>query len=443
MSDPTPLLHLHVASQADAVASHGVARLIGGKLGLATLRQTQFATAVSMISRDAVLRARLAQVDFSLDRSATPELVVIISEEPGLSSEDHGLADRGGPYPAGLMAARALVDRCETSSGPGGGARVALYESLPRRITSGLMASIEQELRDRRFDLFDEVWEQNQELLSALDAVAERQDELTRMTDELEDTNRGMVALFAQMDEQADRLRQANEVKNRFLSFISHEIRTPLASVIALARLLVDEVDGQLNEEQQRQSRLIYDSATSLNALVSDLLDIAKVRSGKMELSVSCFSVRSLVSSLKGMMRPLAANPAVLLHFDDVPADLQVWSDELRITQILRNFISNALKFTRTGSVEMSVQTSAADELVFAVKDTGIGIAPEDQERIFEEYAQISHPIQQNVRGTGLGLPLSRQLARLLGGRIDVWSEQGKGSTFSLVLPLSVCQPPH
>jgi CheY-like chemotaxis protein/two-component sensor histidine kinase len=176
-------------------------------------------------------------------------------------------------------------------------------------------------------------------------------------------------------------------------------------------------------------------AAQDLSEMVNDLLDLAKVEAGKTEVHRAPIDVPKLLGTLRGLMRPLATSDAVRLVFEDPPPDLQVLhSDEAKVSQILRNFVSNALKFTEAGEVRIRVRREKG-EAVLSVSDTGIGIAPGDQERIFQEFSQIESPLQRRVKGTGLGLALSRKLAELLGGRLDVESAPGRGSTFSLVLP--------
>jgi signal transduction histidine kinase len=278
--------------------------------------------------------------------------------------------------------------------------------------------------------------QQNRELASALAELRERQDDLLALTRELEDTNRGVVALYAEIEEKAERLRKADEMKSRFLSNTSHELRTPLSSIRALAKLLLDRMDGELSIEQERQVGFIAVAAADLSELVNDLLDLAKIEAGKVEMSIAPLDVATLFSALKGMLRPLARNPEVELVFkvpDDAPA---VLTDEGKVAQILRNFISNALKFTETGAVTVELRDDPDPEHVtFAVSDTGIGIGADNLQLIFEEFSQIEHPLQRRAKGTGLGLPLCRKLATLLGGVVDVHSEAGAGSTFILRLP--------
>jgi CheY-like chemotaxis protein len=219
---------------------------------------------------------------------------------------------------------------------------------------------------------------------------------------------------------------------------MSHEFRTPLNSIIALSQILLDRLDGELSTEQERQVTFIQKAARELSDVVNDLLDIAKVEAGKADVRPSEFSVEALFGALRGMLRPLLVNESVSLVFEDAGDVPGLFTDEAKVSQILRNFISNALKFTERGEVRVSATVVDDGRAVrFAVADTGIGIAADDQERIFEEFAQIDHPLQKKVRGTGLGLPLTRRLANLLGGTVTVTSQPGIGSTFTATIPLS------
>jgi len=195
-------------------------------------------------------------------------------------------------------------------------------------------------------------------------------------------------------------------------------------------------VDGSLTEEQTRQVAFIRKAAEDLVELVNDLLDLAKVAAGKIIIRPVEFDVGHLFGALRGMLRPMLVNPSLSLVFEDVEGVPPIESDESKVSQILRNFISNALKFTETGEIRVAARLAGPDTVVFSVSDTGIGIPPSDQGSIFEEFTQLDSPVQRRVRGTGLGLPLTRRLAGLLGGRVSVESVVGVGSTFSLVLPV-------
>jgi len=340
----------------------------------------------------------------------------------------------------GILGARRLMDRFQIESSAGRGTRVTLGKLLPRHArlidAEGAARIAEALARQEPSDPFQEVQRQNQELIRALDQLERRQQELTELNRELEDTNRGVVALYAELDEKADHLRRADELKSRFLSNMSHEFRTPVNSIQALARLLLDRSEGELTPEQERQVGFIGRAAESLSELVNDLLDLAKVEAGKIEIQPVEFDVAHLLGALRGMLRPLLVNESVKLVFDEIEAERILRTDEGKLSQILRNFISNALKFTERGEVRVYARPAAEGRITFSVSDTGIGIAHEDQERIFQEFTQIDNPIQRRVRGTGLGLPLCRKLAELLGGSVSVESEPGLGSTFSVTIPI-------
>lgn len=260
-------------------------------------------------------------------------------------------------------------------------------------------------------------------------------DEIERLTIELQETNRGVLALYAELDDRARDLRQASETKSRFLSEISHELRTPLTSVLNLTRILLDRTDGPLTSEQEHQITLIRRSVHGLTELVNDLLDVAKIEAGKVELRPTWVAVPDLFAALRGMCRPLITNDAVALVFEEVSDLPSVFTDEARLSQVLRNFLSNAIKFTESGEIRVRAMADC-DVVRFEVSDTGIGIAAADQARIFDEFTQIDGPIQRRVAGTGLGLPLTRRLAALLGGRVELASALGVGSTFSVAIPL-------
>jgi signal transduction histidine kinase/CheY-like chemotaxis protein len=332
------------------------------------------------------------------------------------------------------------MDQFAIESRPGAGTSVSLGKLLPRTVpffaAAQIAAFADRLVTERPLGMLDEVEQQNRELLRVLDELRKRQEELEHLNEELEDTNRGVVALYAELDEKADHLRRADEMKSKFLSNMSHEFRTPLNSMLALTRLLLERTDGDLTDEQFRQVTLIRTAAQDLSDLVNDLLDLAKVEAGKIVVRAVDFEVVSLFGALRGMLRPLLVGEAVNLVFDDSTTLPTLHTDEAKVSQILRNFISNALKFTERGEVRVSARAEPPGCVTFTVSDTGIGIAPEDRDRIFQEFTQLEHPVQRRVQGTGLGLPLSRKLAELLGGRLGVTSQPGLGSTFFAVVPI-------
>jgi len=270
--------------------------------------------------------------------------------------------------------------------------------------------------------------------------------EIVALNNEIDETNRGVLALYAELDDRATQLREVSELKGRFLYYMSHEFRTPLGSILSVARLLSDEVDGRLSGEQQRQVGFIRNAARELSEMVDDLLDLAKVEAGRVTISPAWFDLVDIFSALRGMFKPILGNFEVSLIMED-PVDVpRVYTDDKRLSQILRNFVSNALKFTQRGEVRVTAVRDG-DHVVFAVSDTGIGIAREHQHALFQDFVQVDSPIQKRLRGTGLGLSLSKRLAELLGGTVAVDSELGRGSTFSVRIPihydkLAAVEPP-
>lgn len=439
------ILSVRVQYEHDVVAARQRTRQLAEALGFDAQQQTRLATAVSEIARNAFHYASGGRVEFSLEGNTAPQLLSIrvVDNGPGIPHLDEILSGRyrsGTGMGLGIIGAQRLMDRFRIETSAGRGTSVFLGKLLPRRV--GFIAApelphlLEHIEKQKPRDILDEFREQNQELLRTLDELRRRQDELISLNRELEDTNRGVVALYAELDEKADHLRRADEVKSRFLSNMSHEFRTPLNSILALSRLLLDRADGDLTSEQEIQVGFIRKSAESLSELVNDLLDLAKVEAGKTEVRPVEFDVGSLFGALRGMLRPLLVSSKLNLVFEQPEGIPPLYTDEGKVSQILRNFISNALKYTEAGEVRVCAEYLEGEDFVrFRVSDTGIGIAPEDQEAIFEEFKQIEHSLQRKVKGTGLGLPLSRRLAHLLGGRVSLESQLGSGSTFSLSLP--------
>jgi signal transduction histidine kinase/CheY-like chemotaxis protein len=443
---PLALVSVTIGHEHDVVNARQRARHLAELLGFDAHEQTRIATAVSEIARNAFQYAGGGRIEFALEGQTRPQILLIrvIDRGPGIVELPTILAGRyrsSTGLGLGIVGTKRLMDRFEIESSAGRGTVVSMRKILPRRaalVTPAELARIADTLARRRaHDPLAEVLEQNQELLRTLDELRRRQDELARLNGELEDTNRGVVALYAEVDEQADRLRRADDLKSKFLSNMSHEFRTPLNSILALSRLLLERMDGPLTEEQETQIRFIRKAANDLFELVNDLLDLAKVEAGKLVVRPVEFAAANLFGALRGMLRPLLVNPSLSLVFED-PVDVPpIQSDESKVSQILRNFISNALKFTESGEVRVSARmTEEGEGVVFSVSDTGIGIALEDQEVIFDEFTQLDSRLQRRVKGTGLGLPLTRKLARLLGGDVAVTSAVGVGSTFSVTLPL-------
>jgi len=270
--------------------------------------------------------------------------------------------------------------------------------------------------------------------------VADQAEQIEAMQMELDETNRGVVALYGELETQAQQLQRATDLKSRFLAYMSHEFRTPISAVRSLARLLLDRVDGPLTVEQEKQVHFIEETAKEFADMVNDLLDLAKVEAGRVQVSPAWFEMVDLFSALRGMFRPVLTNPEVMLVFTEPQHASRLYTDDKKLSHILRNFISNALKFTVKGEIRVSAQENADQTITFSVADNGIGIDPQFHSAIFEDFTQVDSPIQKRLRGSGLGLSLSRQLAEMLGGTVAVQSELGAGSTFSVTIPLRLNQ---
>lgn len=440
-----PIITARIADERDVVAVRQRARRLGELLGVEPQDQIRLATAVSEIARNALEHGGGGMAEFLLDEAATPQvLLVCVSDQgQGMADLDEVLDGRRKSVAGmgvGLTGARRLADRFSITSTPGAGTTVEIGKALSRRaapITQrGLAKAAKALAQDDPSDAAAAAAEQNRELLQSLQELTERQNELQRLNDELADTNRGVVALYAELEDAAEQVRQAGELKSRFLSNMTHEFRTPLNSIMALSRLLLDRIDGDLGSEQQKQVELILGSAQSLSELVNDLLDLAKADAGRLEVRPTQFQVDEMFRGLRAALRPLRTSEAVDLVFEPASDLPRLHTDEGKVAQVLRNFVSNALKFTERGEVCVGAAVSGRDHICFTVKDTGIGIDPADQQVIFQEFTQLTNRLQGRVKGTGLGLPLSRRLAELLGGEVGVDSAPGRGSTFWMKIPM-------
>ncbi|SEE68744.1 sensor histidine kinase [Pseudomonas migulae] len=272
--------------------------------------------------------------------------------------------------------------------------------------------------------------------------IAQLQSEANALREELDETNQGVLALYAELDTQAEQLRQASDLKSRFLSYMSHEFRTPLGSILSIASILTDELDGPLSVEQHKQVAFVSTAARELSDMVDDLLDLAKIEAGRITISPAWFDMFDLFAALRGMFRPIVDASAVDLIFEEPVGLPRLYTDDKKLAQILRNFISNSLKFTTRGEIRVSARLEGSDQVRFAVTDTGIGIAAELHGALFEDFSQVDSPLQKRLRGTGLGLSLCKRFAALLGGDVGVESTPRVGSTFFVIIPLAIAMEP-
>jgi signal transduction histidine kinase len=440
-----PLLRVRIRAEQDVFLVRQLGREVARTVGLEVQDQTRLATALSEVGRLMLAAGRDADVAFVASTVQVPTLWVEMGHPVP------GDAERLAPQ---LEQVGRLVDTMEVSDGGNG-----TVVRMSRRLPSSAPPLTADRMDDIRVGLaahvpgtaLDELAVQNQQLMTALDEVRAQRDDLARLnaeleetnrgvmalyhqlSDELEETNRGVVALYAELDEKSVQLRAASEAKSRFLANVSHELRAPVTAIIGLGRLLIDEASDPLTDDQGRQVELIRGSASDLLALVNDLLDLAKAEAGRIEPNVADVDLKAMFGQLRGTLRPLATRPEVDFVVDE-PAVPRLRTDEVLLAQVLRNLLTNALKFTSAGHVTLTVR-DVDDDVEFTVADTGRGIPPELHERIFEEFYQVPGSPALSGKGTGLGLPYARRLVGILGGALRVSSVPGEGSVFTVRLP--------
>jgi signal transduction histidine kinase len=433
------LLRLAIRSEHDVFVVRQRGREVAGSLGLETQDQIRVATALSEVGRQLLARGAEAGVAFEVRTTPEPALAIV------LTAPD--LAGTGG-----VAAAARLMEVVETTA-----ERVVLTRRLPAPFDYLRVARVREELAaSQPTSAVDELSVQNRQLVAALDEVQEQRNELLalnaeleetnhgvmalyhQLSQELEQTNQGVVALYAELDERSVQLREASEAKSRFLANVSHELRAPVTAIIGLTRLLLDAGSDPLTESQQHELRLIQASATDLLERVSDLLDLAKAESNRIEPQWVPVAVGEVLDQLGGTLRAMAKPEVRLVIGADSP---ELVTDPLLLTQILRNLIANALKFTESGEVRVTARRHR-DRVEFVVADTGIGIPLAEQNLIFEEFHQVRGAQAVGGGGTGLGLPYARRLAGLLGGELTLTSTPRQGSTFTVSLPPHPPAPP-
>jgi signal transduction histidine kinase len=442
-----PLTRMRLRSEQDVFTVRQLGREAARLVGMEQQDQTRVATALSEVGRVVLADGNAADVVFTVALEGVPTLRVAV-----------GIPRPGGAAGIGAQLAHVgrLVDTLEVGDDENG-----TVVRMARRLPSGAPKLTRDRMDEIRAGLaehvpgtpLDELNVQNQQLIAALDEVRAQRDDLARLnaeleetnrgvmalyhqlSEELEETNRGVVALYAELDENRVQLRAASEAKSRFLANVSHELRAPVTAVIGLARLLVDPSSEPLSSEQRRQVDLISGSAGDLLTLVNDLLDLAKAEAGRIEPDWSEVDLKAVFGQLRGTLRPLATRPEVEFVVEEPPVTT-LRTDEVLLTRILRNLLTNAIKFTADGEVRLAGRL-VDDDVEFTVTDTGAGIPAELHERVFEEFYQVPGSQAIAGKGTGLGLPYARRLAGILGGGLFVASKPGEGSTFSLRLPAS------
>ncbi|WP_046112217.1 response regulator [Aquincola tertiaricarbonis] len=355
-----------------------------------------------------------------------------------------------------------------TSAEELGEARMARKRALMRDVGEAVGVAMRSALyRERLLSLLEETQRQSEELQAQQEelrvtneeleeqsrVLSESQARLETQQVELEHTNLALSEQKASLERQkqhlvqaqnalrthAEQLKEASRYKSEFLANMSHELRTPLNSALILSRLLADNREGTLTPEQVKYAQTIHAANNDLLALINDVLDLSKIEAGKADLELGTVRTDDLLQRLRATFEPLALQKGVALQVVAEPGmPERLHTDALRLQQVLKNLMANALKFTERGQVSLRALPTTEGRIAFAVQDTGIGIPKSQQEVIFEAFRQADGSTSRRFGGTGLGLSISRELARRLGGDITVDSEPGRGSTFTLDLPVEL-----
>ncbi len=378
----------------------------------------------------------------ALGKTTPRHLVVVPSEVDGTVKS---AVELGFLHPVG----RSDMDLLQTVAEP---IAIAVRSAEYRNRQAELLAETQRQAAELQAQQ-EELRVTNEELEEQSRALKESQTRLEAQQSELEQTNSqleeqartleeqrdGLSRAQAELVEKAEALERTNQYKSEFLANMSHELRTPLNSALILAKLLASNPEGNLTTEQVKFASTIHSSGNDLLALINDILDLSRLEAGHVDIHPEEVAVSSVLGSLKKTFQPIADQKSLALDLaadPDVPATLQ--TDPLRLQQILRNLLSNALKFTEEGQVTLRIARTPGERLAFVVQDTGVGIPSEQHEIIFEAFRQADGSTNRKYGGSGLGLTISRELARRMGGTLTLASEVGKGSIFTLVLPVAI-----
>ncbi|SDQ10005.1 Signal transduction histidine kinase [Chryseobacterium soldanellicola] len=295
-------------------------------------------------------------------------------------------------------------------------------------------------------NLNTELEAQTQKLQASEEELKVQQEELMQANAELEersrlleDKNHMIAERNNEIQKKVEELALSTKYKSEFLANMSHELRTPLNSILLLSRLMAENSDENLNEDQIESAKVIQSSGSSLLTLIDEILDLAKIESGKMTLEYENVVIDDVVKDLKNLFNPVVKEKGIEFNIeieDNVEKNIE--TDRLRVDQVLRNLLSNATKFTTKGSISLNIKKDPKNDdfIIFSVKDTGIGIAEDKQKIIFEAFQQADGSTRRKFGGTGLGLSISREIARLLGGELTLTSKVNEGSEFSLIIPV-------
>jgi signal transduction histidine kinase len=438
----TRLGDIYVRREADIVKVRERVRMLAREMGFDPTTQIKITTAVSELTRNIYEYAKAGAITLAVAESGkrrTGLQVTARDDGPGIDEarlEAIALGTYRSPsgLGVGLRGTRRLMDAFDIQSKPNEGTRVTVVKWLPPAEGEEARQRI-AELRefvnvDEVESAVDELSRQNRDLVQVLSELEEKREQLEVLNRQLEESNRELNEANAQ-------LRELGDMKEEFFALTTHDLRSPLSVISGVISFFTSGRLGDLTSEQQNMVAMMERNTRNLIELVNDLLDASKIESGALRLDLVEVDLAGLVGDLHETMLPMAREKEIELSVAAFDGLARVNADRIKLRRILTNLISNALKFTPTGGrVEISARNDCVGRVRVLVSDTGVGIPPEDLDRLFDKYEQARSRATGSERGTGLGLYITRQLVELHGGEISVESEVGRGTTFSFTLPL-------
>lgn len=434
---------IQVKSERDIVTVRQAVKGLGASMGFEFLDSVRIATAASELTRNVLEHAGGGKIQFEvLDGRGLK--MTFADKGKGIDDMDAVLSD---DYVSevgmgiGLKGARSLMDDFEIVSRPGHGTTVTVVKWLEpgKQLTTSRLKEIRKGLAVvSEESAIEQLKEQNRELAEVLNQLRDKNVQLESVNKELQVTNDGILSLYQEIDTKNEQLALESNRKTEFLRSFSHETRTPINSIVVMTRLLLKEEDGPLSGERQTQVNMIRKNADHLLNLVNDLLDLSRIESGIAEYQLSRFTVDNLFHHASATVAPLAEEKGLSLSFLPDQGLPEIESDLKMARQVMLNLLGNAIKFTDHGQITVTArgETIADDAAIrIEVQDTGMGIPEDKLATIFEQFQRV-YSRDDIQRGSGLGLPIARQLAENLGGDISVVSQIDRGSTFSFTLPV-------